>query len=186
MTDNVRLFWGMSCPALPAVRTLQDELRGSCAAQAGGIAPVPESNLHVTLRYLGAVNGQDVPAMRDRVQPLVEPCPAFSLVLRGVGRFSRALWVSVDAPPDLYQLARNIDSALMEAGFPGDPKPFLPHVTVARLGRGVSVAASEWEDRHTGRGFGEWLADTVHLYRSDVGPQGSRYTPVASFALRGE
>lgn len=180
----IRLFWGVPCPPLPALRELQHGLYHSEAAQAGGLSVVPEHNLHVTLRYVGTVNESDVPAIRGCVQPLMASCYAVPLGLRGVGRFSQSLWVGVGAPSHLFHLVRQIDTALTEAGFPGDPKPFRPHVTVARLGRGVMVPASEWEKPHADRLFGEWLEDSVHLYRSDTGPHGSRYTPVASLPLR--
>ncbi len=180
----IRLFWGVPCAPLPAVRALQDELGHSEAAATGGLAVVPECHLHLTLRYVGAVNEQDVPAIRDEVQPLVAACPSMPLDLRGVGRFSRALWVGVDAPPPLYHLVRRIDAVITEAGFPEDPKPFRPHVTVARIRRGVTIPAREWEARHAGHRFGVMPVDTAHLYRSDTGPQGSVYTPVASIPLR--
>ncbi|MGM0632531.1 MAG: RNA 2',3'-cyclic phosphodiesterase [Pseudomonadota bacterium] len=180
----IRLFWGVPCPPLPAVRTLQDELGRFETSGTSGLAVVPEDNLHITLRYVGAVREPDLPAVRDCVRPLVAAFAAMPLDLRGVGRFARALWVNVDAPPLLYQMVRRIDTVVGEAGFPADPKPFRPHVTVARLSRGVTIPAGEWEERHEDHLFGVIPVDTVHLYRSDTGPQGSAYTPVASIPLR--
>ena len=69
-----------------------------------------------------------------------------------------------------------------------DDRPFSPHLTLGRVAR-----ETELSERHQ---VGEMIrrldvnlknaihADTVHLIRSELRPEGSAYTPLGSVKLR--
>jgi len=180
---TLRLFFGLACPALPAIRSLRAGLQASASARDGTLRVVPLGNLHLTLRYLGTVSADRVPDLCGRVAPLLTRWQAFDYRLEGVGRFSRALWIRAQVPATLYDLVRCLDQELAEAGFAPDRKAFLPHVTVARLSRGHGFPVTDWLSEHADRSFGQVSAAAVTLYRSQTGDGGSRYTSVATFPL---
>ena len=62
----------------------------------------------------------------------VPPPGAFTLRLTGGGRFGAAVWVGVDGGLEtLTTLQAGVRSALTAGGFPGDERPFRPHMTVS-------------------------------------------------------
>lgn len=126
---TTRLFVAIALP-----EDIQDEL----AAQGHGIPGarwLDEDQLHLTLRFVGEVDGikfREVASMLGRLR-----FAPFDLALYGVGYFpprgpTRSLWVGVERSDELEQLHRTIDTGLTRLGLPPDRKRYVPHVTVAR------------------------------------------------------
>jgi len=97
---------------------------------------VDEDQLHLTLRYLGEVDGallRDFAGALSRLE--VEP---FTLELQGIGFFPPRgepdkLWVGVVRSPALEQLRARVDTLATRMGIAPDRRRFTPHVTLARL-----------------------------------------------------
>jgi len=97
---------------------------------------VDEERLHLTLRYLGPVDGQvlrDLQGALSRIE--VEP---FALQLQGIGFFPprgapENLWVGVVRNEALERLRARIDSLATRLGVTPDRRRYTPHVTLARL-----------------------------------------------------
>jgi 2'-5' RNA ligase len=141
------------------------------AVRDGGGRPTPARNLHVTLAFLGPVT-EGMLAELSALGPL--PSPAFDLELDRLGYWERAqiLWVGPGhVPPPLASLEAALWQRLVALGFARDPRPYFPHVTIARkaqAARGV-VRAVTWPVR----GFA--------LVESRPGPRSSRYELLASW-----
>lgn len=113
---------------------------------------VPPPNFHVTLRFIGKVD----PVSYDRLlaalgtRPLVEP---FRMRLGGLGAFpnprrATVVWVGVESDPVLDELAATVEDAVVSAGFDPEERPFVPHLTVARVRPPENVTgleAGEWQ-----------------------------------------
>jgi 2'-5' RNA ligase len=93
--------------------------------------------LHLTLHFLGEVDPQHAPALRNALAGV--RAEAFSISLQGVGRFPpdgppRVLWAGVECHPSLIALHRAVGIALTVAiGFRPEDRPYSPHVTLAYL-----------------------------------------------------
>ena len=61
-----------------------------------------------------------------------ERIPERSPHAKGSGAFGDLVWAGVHRNPDLDMLASRVRDALRGAGFGIDPKPFKPHITLAR------------------------------------------------------
>ncbi|HJW73637.1 MAG TPA: RNA 2',3'-cyclic phosphodiesterase [Geothrix sp.] len=133
---SLRLFL-----ALP----LSDEVRGALGRwqrDQGGSARVwcrPEG-LHLTLAYLGARNPDALPGLDDLGRSLANRHGSFQLQTSGIGGFpsgkaARILWLGLEPCPALEALVADLRSALEAASEPFDPKPFRPHLTLARFRR---------------------------------------------------
>lgn len=173
-----RLFFGVPCPPLPAICQIQGEL----AACLPGVRLIPLQNLHLTLRFLGAVEDSQIPALCSHVRPLLCDLSHEDMVLSGVGRFPGVLWIGVTLSARIHALVHTLNASLGELGLPGPDQPFRPHVTVARVKKGGEGAVFDRLARGYGNvHFGTVLLDAVHLYSSESCRDGVRYTALETF-----
>ncbi len=192
----------------PARSAVRDYL---AALQTGvlGVAWTRPTNLHVTLKFLGAVAPSRLETLAERLRTIARAQPPFMLTVAGVGAFPsvahpRVLWVRVAADV-LAGLAADVDRACAAEGFAPEARPFHPHVTLGRVrqpmgsraggrrrrgssegGDGHAIAACLAKDGE--RAFGTSVAEALVLFRSELHPGGARYTPlqVLRFAGRGD
>jgi 2'-5' RNA ligase len=98
-----------------------------------------EAPQHLTLRFLGDVEDPAVESLTRSLGPAVASHRAFELVLEGVGAFPsrdrpRVVWRGVGhGREEVAALARTVRDAVVRAGLPDDPVPFVPHVTLFRV-----------------------------------------------------
>jgi 2'-5' RNA ligase len=124
-----RLFTALEIPRDAALSL--SLLRGGLP----GARWIDVENYHITLRFIGDVEGHvadEIANALDRVHR-----PSFALTLSGVGAFGgrkpHAVWAGVAASPDLNALQGEIERICQRLGLPSDPRKFMPHVTLARL-----------------------------------------------------
>jgi len=146
--------------------------------------------LHLTLSFIGEVEGQVANMIGDALAGIV--APAFSLQLHGVGQFgegkrarSHALWAAVRANPALDHLQRKVDAAIRRVGLPAEGHKFTPHVTVARLRHPEPGKVVEWLQQHALYTSAEFEVGAFHLYSSRLTSDGSLYRIEQSYALEG-
>lgn len=126
----MRLFVALTLPD-----DLRSRLAGLCSGLPGARWVAPE-NLHLTLRFIGEVDGheaEDIDAALSGIR-----FPRFSVTLSGVGDFGddkrlRSVWVGVEANETLDRLKAKVDQAVQRAGQPPEKRKFKPHVTLARF-----------------------------------------------------
>lgn len=118
---NMELFVGLPIP-LDIARYLLSTLGNRVP---GCKLSFPE-DLHITLRYLGEADSDEVVARLQAVR-----YGAFQLPISSLGRFKRHLWAAVDdAGNNLPRLKGKVDECLQGVGVPG-PSRFVPHITLA-------------------------------------------------------
>ncbi|MEP7316957.1 MAG: RNA 2',3'-cyclic phosphodiesterase [Sphingomicrobium sp.] len=145
-----------------------------------------DEQLHLTLRYIGAV---DRPVAEDIASTLgAVHSSAIDLALDGVGWFDQgprgALFARCGAAEPLAALHKKIDRALVLAGVEPERRAYLPHVTLARRRRNA-VDPAGWLERRAGLATPPETIAAMILYESHVGRHGSSYEAVASYPLTG-
>jgi 2'-5' RNA ligase len=174
-------------PVRTAVIAYLERLRSTL----GGVTWTRAENLHVTLKFVGDVDVERVPALVDRLRTVAAAANPFTLQVAGVGAFPslarpRVLWVGVAAPA-LPPLAQAVESACVAEGFVAEPRALRPHVTLGRVRapgrRGAPDLA--WLAADGAREFGCARIESVALFRSDLGSDGARHTALASVPLTG-
>ncbi len=181
---RLRLFLGIACPPLAPVRKALQTLRASTIAQEGSLRAVRESNLHVTLMFIGALQADDLSGLVEHVQPVAESIPAFDMTLQGSGRFARCLWIGAHLPDAVMRHALTLPGHVREAGWPVDTRSLRPHLTLARFRERASTFADNWQAQHCKQYWGRVQVRHVHLFESRTGVDGPRYHIRHSFALR--
>ena len=186
-----RLFVAVPLPdaSAAAVRAVVDEVRAVPLPDgARDVRWVRLDGLHFTLRFLGPTPDARIAptaaAVRAVAASAVEP---FDLELGGAGTFPphgrpRALWIGIiEGADQLGRLATELEAALVAAGWPSEPRPFRPHLTLARsdgVAAGTLVAgrlASAMADRRI-----PVRIDRLGLFESVTGGGPARYVPVTS------
>ena len=105
-----------------------------------GVQPMHPLDLHLTLRFLGQVEAARVPGLLALGETLA--LPACTLRLDRVGHWPRprVLWVGPsETPRALLDFQARLERAVQDLGFAPDPRPWRPHVTVARKARQALV-----------------------------------------------
>jgi 2'-5' RNA ligase len=161
-----------------------ETLQGLQPERADGVRPIAPADLHMTLHFLGQAEVRAVDAAIAQVETRpfavrVDRTGAFSL--RG-GR--RILWLGVDLVDGLTELYEKTGEALGRIGFEPESRPWVPHITLARLAAG---APRSLVDRFTAsqlpRGPVEFACREFALYASETDPEGARYRVLERYPI---
>lgn len=124
-----RLFTALEIPRNAAMSL--SLLRGGLP----GARWIDVENYHITLRFIGDVDGRTADEIVERLDRIDRP--EFQLRLEGIGSFGskkpHSIWAGVSPSPELSALQGEIERICQRIGLPPDPRKFTPHVTLARL-----------------------------------------------------
>jgi 2'-5' RNA ligase len=156
--------------------------------------------LHLTLRFIGEVDGSDLDAIDDTLAGIM--APDFTLQLHGVGQFGmgrehkgrggmasgqaqQQLWAGVRPNPALEHLQRKVDTAIRRVGQPQDAHKFTPHVTLGRLRHADTEKVVDWLTYHALYTSAEFAVEAFGLYSSHPTGDGSVYAEEEFYPLGG-
>ena len=175
----MRLFVALSIPDTIARRLML--LQGGVP----GARWQKREQLHLTLRFIGEVEGRDVRAIEDALAGI--DAPAFDLQLHSVGQFGNkqphALWAAARKNELLEHLARKVDTAIRRVGTAQDAHKFTPHVTLARTRNPEPGKVMEWLNHHALYTSVEFEVRAFHLYSSLLTSDGSSYRVERDYEL---
>jgi len=184
----IRAFIAVNLPA--SVKGALGELQKSMS-QAGLKARwAQHMGIHVTLKFLGAVSDDRVPAIRAAMEEAAGGFRPMEARVAGVGafpneRWPRVVWVGLDEPTgDMAALHVRLEAALEPLGFEPEGRPFRPHLTLARIkvpARAGRVAQALEE--HRGVDLGKITVDRIVLYQSALKPSGALSTALEEVFL---
>ena len=186
----MRLFTAIDLPPQTAATldALLAQLRPSAKVRWSRAA-----NLHITTKFIGEWPSERLGELVAALTKVVPGTGEIEIALRGLGwfpdpRHPHVLWVGVHAPPSLEALARSTDEAAAALGIPRETKPYLPHLTLARIDARKDSADTIASLRRAVAAIPEPDCDTFtarewHLYLSEPAPTGSRYTKLETFPL---
>ncbi len=194
----MRLFTAL--PVSPEIREALREKVGKIGFKGDGVRWVDPSLWHVTLRFLGEVPRGDLLRVTGALEEATNGVAPFEWECRGLGGFPdlnrpRVLWAGVDLGRiQMVELAGRVEEALARAGFPGEGRPFHPHLTLGRAAgsargrrgrRPAPMARKVLEAflREEATLFGKASAREVLLVESKLRREGPVYETVESWAL---
>lgn len=150
--------------------------------------------IHLTLRFLGNIPAEAVPALESALQRVCAAAKPFELAAERFGWFPegtrpRVLWVDVSGQLDaLNRLAQAIIIETMDWGELED-REFRAHLTIGRVKTNIPTdlrKLSEILGKVQLGQLGQWQVTHVDLMRSQLHPTGPVYTRLASVPLRGQ
>ena len=152
----------------------------------GGARWQSEDQLHLTLRFIGEV---ERPTAEDVATALASVRVApFEAEPSGIGAFEHrgrpeALWAGVEPQKPLKALHSKVDLACVRAGLEPERRSYLPHITLARLGRDCGSVAGLLEQEGGARGP-TFSVDGFGLFESRRGPDGATYSLIEHYPAR--
>ena len=152
----------------------------------GRTRPVPLEQIHLTLKFIGDVDGATALDIRDSLATISHFVGNISLKAPGVfpprGN-PRVLWVGIEPQDQVRRLHRKIENCLQAIGVEREKRKFTPHITLARFGdKGVKHLA----EFLAGNSFFSsplFMPETFTLYASQLTPKGAIHTPIKSYVL---
>jgi 2'-5' RNA ligase len=163
------------------------------ALRDGLIRWVPPHNVHLTLKFLGDVSPSSLDLIKQMLVAEASEFTAFDVTVEGLGcypnvRRPRVLWVGLKAPAELTSLQRAIEAAAARLGYESEERDFSPHLTIGRVRQNTSSddlhkIRSALEECHVGL-LGSARVEAIHLFKSELRPEGSLYTKLFSAPLQ--
>ncbi len=136
---SLRLFVAIELPddVRAALAATIDALKQAGAGDA--LRWVRPEGIHITLKFLGATDEEDLPAIITSLRVAAASHKPFSLEPADVGSFGgrrnlRVLWVGVGGETSpLASLAADVDVAMSRLHFARESRPFAAHLTLGRV-----------------------------------------------------
>jgi 2'-5' RNA ligase len=178
----------------PEIHKRLDQVASELKERLAGVPVrwVPVENVHLTLKFLGDVSLTNLEILKKILRSEAGNHLPFEISIGQLGAFPskrrpRVIWVGVEAPQELMDLQRAIESETTRLGYARDRREFSPHLTLGRISRNANSA----DLRQIGEvlrnyevGFlGATRVKEVHLFRSDLQPGGAVYTSLLNVPL---
>ena len=151
----------------------------------GSVRWVKPQDVHLTLKFLGEVNQEQVSRISSLLDQVVSGFSNFSLHIAGTGTFPhssprpRVIWAGISQEPLLSALQADLEKALLKSGFPLEKRSFWPHLTLGRVksSQGIKpLVKNIQENAHIV--FGSMPVNQIHLFKSELMPAGAEYSKI--------
>lgn len=185
---TIRAFIAFTLPQviISTIGSLQEDLK-AYGLRARWVRP---ETIHLTLKFLGEINPDDVTGIIAAIESAAMRQKPFFLSAGAVGVFpglSRARIIYTGLTGQVNALAKlhhSLDTRLLKLGFPRETRKFKGHLTLGRikgktdtgkLNRAITACRDFKSD--------PFSADKLILLKSDLQPLGAVYTRLASINL---
>ncbi|MFH1639960.1 MAG: RNA 2',3'-cyclic phosphodiesterase [Chloroflexota bacterium] len=194
--ESIRSFIAIELPdsLKDELLRLESELKQAAGTDcARWVAP---SGIHLTLKFLGNVSAGQIDEIKQAMERACRGIPPFQLGITNPGAFPslrrvQIVWVGMGGELEtLQQLVKQLESELGGLGFAGEPRPFTPHLTLARIRNNAAPASRQ----HLGE-----LLDKTHVHikspisvaaislmKSELTHGGAIYSRIYATALKAE
>jgi len=184
---RVRTF--LAIPVTDELRRGMTRLQRDLNASLPGIRWVNPATIHLTLRFFGDIPEESLEKIGEVMLSVGRLSAPFQAEAAGVGAFPsparpRVIWLGVRDGPSLAALHAAMDEGLRQIGFPGEDRPFSPHLTLGRCRQRIAAAQTVLERFHDFT-CGPLPVDRVTLYESRLEPAGAVHLPLKTVYLGG-
>ena len=156
---------------------------------------VRPSGIHLTLKFLGDIYPEQAAHVGRSLDQVAATSSPFTLRISQLGIFPnlkrpRVIWVGVHEPSgSLAALQSTLELECERHGFDRERRRFHPHLTLGRVKRRTPPSSLREMAEVLGKleigELGEFVADAVCLFQSELRPSGAQYTCLTQAFLRG-
>jgi len=189
--DIMRTFF---CLELPEVVRNEARSVGSSIDSPAYVKWVSGDNLHITLKFLGDIDGGRVEEIRERAEGTAGRAESFEMKLDKLGGFPnlgfpKVIWLGSNSSPDeIFKLHRDLDESLFGLGFEKEDRDYVPHVTLGRTKDDDDGKIEQLGQRLREMNFDRsWTVpiEKLTLMQSELRSDGPVYTPLFRAELGG-
>ncbi len=180
-----RSFIAVEIDATEEIRTFIRDVEATDA----NINMVDPDKIHITVKFLGDVDEDIVPAIGEKVRFVLEDRGPFVLNLKGVGAFPsldymKVVWIGTDEKEEFSEIAHRMEEELVALGFDREQRSFSPHITVGRVkgGRNKNRLRAVLDD-YREHDFGKQKVNKLKLKKSELKREGPEYTTIKEYYM---
>lgn len=188
MTEALRAF--IAVDLSESVRSSLGQVQEVFKRQGFRIKWVRPANIHLTLKFLGNIEGADVEKILGAMAQAAKDRKTISLVTKGIGVFPdsrrpRVIWVGLSGQLEMLQdLQRSLEGHLADLGFPKESRGFKAHLTLGRVkGKINSDRLKAAMSKFAGFESKPFDVNRIILFKSELRPSGAVYTPLQGVSL---
>jgi 2'-5' RNA ligase len=141
-----------------------------------------ESQLHLTLRFLGSIQPSQLEEIY-KVNHILKNFHPFDMTLKEVTAFPtfkpRIIGIKIEPSPELLALTNSLEEYFREIGFEPEERAFLPHITLGRIAKPRKRTVNLQYDYLPQN----QRVEQITLFKSQLTPEGSIYTILQEFTL---
>jgi RNA 2',3'-cyclic 3'-phosphodiesterase len=182
---TTRTFLAVPLPASlqQRIAALQTELSGALP----GIRWTRPDTIHLTLRFFGAANTDDLEKIRSSMLSVKLRVDSFQVDVLGLGAFPgrrhpRVIWLGLTPEEPLRALQHACEDELGRVGIPAESRVFAPHLTIGRC-REHGPDLAVLHAAQVNRGAGRLPVERLVLFASHLLADGARHTPLFTVPL---
>lgn len=151
-----------------------------------GIRYVSSQNLHITLKFCGELDQQQVDGIISGLKD--QDDRVNKIRLTGTGGFptlerASVIWMGIEHDSTLISLYNAIEDVCFAHGIQRDERGFKAHLTLGRVKGKINPELVRFLKNHDHTGFGEFIPASFRLIQSRLTPDGAVYTPLAQFDI---
>ena len=146
-------------------------------------------NIHLTVKFFGNVDQAKMPLISEALARVAKEASPIGIVVGGTGVFPRpsrpqVLWIGIEDRTDaLAKLQQRVEAACAREGLPKEDRAFRPHLTIARIRKPQNTNRLAEAHLHLEFPAVELVLNELVLFRSELSPKGSKYTPISRHRL---
>ncbi len=153
-----------------------------------GIKPIPEKNIHITIKFLGNTELKKIADIKENIKKAVADIRPFNFnIKKRLGAFpnpyrARVVFAEIeDSANNMEKIFNKIEEKLKDLKIKKEKRKFIPHATVARLKKRKNISGIL--EKVEVEGIPEIYCDKVLLYESVLKPSGAEYFVIGEFKL---
>ncbi len=181
--SSIRSFIAIELPE--NVRRLLEKLSLELKKSDAAVGWVRPESIHLTLKFLGNVAPDVIEQIKPVLSGIASRFSSFRLEAAGCGAFPtikapRVIWTGLGGDGEtLALLQKEVETAMIPFGFEPENRPFRPHLTIGRVkGRQHLQALQQILLASQGFTAEPFDVEELVLYKSELRPDGARYTPL--------
>ncbi|MDI9624761.1 MAG: RNA 2',3'-cyclic phosphodiesterase [Methanothermobacter sp.] len=177
--------------AIDVDNTLKDKIIEAQKVLEGADAQlkfVEPENLHFTLKFFGQIDNKMIEELSRVIKESIGSYKPFKLKIEGVGVFPnknymRVIWLGAENPNEFSKIQKTLDEEFKKLGFKKE-KSYIPHLTIARVkgGKNKDKLLEKIEEIEDIK-IGEMQIKELKLKKSELRPEGPKYTTIKTFKL---
>lgn len=141
--------------------------------------------IHLTLKFLGSVPEEKIAKIGERIGKIAKNQTPFDIVLKDIGVFpnwdyARVLWVGLESEGAnrVKEIANEVETAMTSEGFEKEKRAFSPHLTIGRIRSAKNKKELEQTSLSVKVQPISSHISKIILFKSQLTPNGSIYTPL--------